>query len=135
VILHQKNIFVDTPQQTQSMTVVRITCGQLCSFLHDAKTRHSIKRTQRGIKSGLPHNCRKRHRQVTPPEALSPEKEAKIAKCEVEKAAKAEARDPVWRLQTSVVKMCPMEAHRDASPTRLSRTSKRFGEGCCQFHD
>ena len=33
----------------QSMTVVRITCGQLCSFLHDAETRHDIKHTQRGI--------------------------------------------------------------------------------------
>ena len=79
------------------MTVVQITCEQFCSFLHDAETRHDIKRTQRGIQSGLPQNCRKRHRQVTPPEALSPEKEAKIAKCEAEEAAKSEARDPVWR--------------------------------------
>ena len=61
------------------MTVVRITCEQLCSFLHDAETRHDIKRTQRGIQSDLPPNCRKMHRQVTPPEALSPGKEAEIS--------------------------------------------------------
>lgn len=28
-----------------------------------------------------------------------------------------------------------MNAHRDASPSRLSRTSKRLDEGCCQLHD
>ena len=81
----------------QSMTVVRITYGQLCSFLHDAETRQDIKRTQRGIQSDLPPNCRKRHRQVTPPETLSPGKEAEIVKCEAEEAATSEARDPVWR--------------------------------------
>ena len=79
------------------MTVVRITSEQLCSFLHDAETRHDIKRTQRGIQSDLPSNCRKSHRQVTPPETLSPRKEAEIAKYEAEEAAKSEARDPVWR--------------------------------------
>ena len=89
--------FVDIPQQMQSMTVVRITCEQLCSFLHDAKTRHDIKRTQQGIQSDLPLNCRKKHRQATPPETLSPGKEAEIAKCEAEEAATSEARDPVWR--------------------------------------
>ena len=89
--------FVGIPQQMQSMTVVRITCEQLCSFLHDAETRHDIKRTQQGIKSDLPPNCRKMHRQVTPPETVSPEKEAEIAKYEAEEAAKSEARDPEWK--------------------------------------
>ena len=79
------------------MTVIQITCWQLYSFLHDAETRHDIKRTQRGIQSNFPPNYRKRHRQVTPPETLSPGKEAKIAKYEAEEGAKSEARDPVWR--------------------------------------
>lgn len=80
----------------QSMTVVQITCGQLCSFLYDAETGQDIKRAQRGVQSGLPANCRKRHQQVTPPEALSPGKEAKYVKGEVEEAARSEVRDPVW---------------------------------------
>ncbi len=37
--------------------------------------------------------------------------------------------------QTSVIKTCPMEAHRDAIPNRLSRMSKRSLEACCLFHD
>ena len=78
------------------MTVVRITCEQLCSFLHDAETRHDIKRTQQGIQSDLPPNCRKMHGQFTPLETLSPGKEAEIVKCEAEEAAKSEVRDPIW---------------------------------------
>ena len=85
------------PQDTQSMTVVRITCKQLSSFLQDAETRDEIKRAQQGAQIGLPPNCRKRLREATPPEALSPRKEAKFAKCEAEEAAKSEAKDPVWR--------------------------------------
>ena len=79
------------------MTVVQITCKQLFSFLLDAETRHEIKRAQRGVRSPLPPNCRKIRREATPPEALSPEKEAKFAKCEAEEVAKSEANDPVWR--------------------------------------
>ena len=44
-----------------------------------------------------PPNCRKIRREATAPEALSPEKEAKFAKCEAEEVAKSEANDPVWR--------------------------------------
>ncbi len=79
------------------MTVVRITSGQLCSFLHDAETRDETKRAKRGIQSSLAPNCRKKRREVTPPEALSPGKEAKIAKCEAEEAARSEKQDPLWR--------------------------------------
>ena len=111
------------------MTVVRITCERLCSFLHDAETRHDIKHTQQGIQSDLPPNCRKKHRQVTPPETLSPGKEAEIAECEAEEAAKSEARDPEWKWPTSAIDTCPIEAHSDASPTRLSRTSKSSCNG------
>jgi len=85
------------PQDTQSVTVVQITCKQLSSFLHDTETRDKIKRAQQGAQIGLPLNCRKRRREATPPEALSPGKEAKFAKCEAEEAAKSEAEDPVWR--------------------------------------
>ena len=92
-----KSCFADVPQQTQSMAVVQITCGQLCSFLHVAETRHEIKRAQRGVKPGLPPNCRKRHRELTLSEALSPGKEAKIAKCEAEEAARPEAHESSWR--------------------------------------
>ena len=56
-----------------------------------------LKRAQQGVQSDLPPDCRKTHWQVTPPESLSPGKEAEIAKCEAEEAAKSEARDPVWR--------------------------------------
>lgn len=62
----------------------------VANHLHDAETRHDIKRTQRGIQADLPLNCRKTHRQVTPPEALSPGEEA-------EEAAKSDTKDPVWR--------------------------------------
>lgn len=79
------------------MTVVQITYKQLSSFLFDTETRHEIKRAQRGIRSLFPPNCQKIRREATLPEALSPEKEAKFAKCEVEKVAKSEANDPVWR--------------------------------------
>ena len=79
------------------MTVVRITNGQLYSFLRDAETRHKLKPARRGIQSNLPPNCRKIRREATPPEALSSGKEAKFAKCEAEEAAKSEAKDPVWR--------------------------------------
>ncbi|KAL9062880.1 MAG: hypothetical protein Q9161_009715, partial [Pseudevernia consocians] len=75
------------------MTVVQITCKQLSSFLHDAETRDEIKLAQQGAQIGLPPNCKKRRREATPPEALSPRKEAKFAKCEAEEAAKSEAKD------------------------------------------
>ena len=35
-----ESCFANISQQTQSVTIVRITCGQLCSYLHDAETRH-----------------------------------------------------------------------------------------------
>ena len=79
------------------MTVVQIICQQLSSFLQDAETRDEIKRAQEGAQIGLPPNCRKRRRQTTPPEALSPGKEAKFAKCEAKEAEGSEAKDPVWR--------------------------------------
>ena len=79
------------------MTVVQITCKQLSSFLHDAETRDEIKRAQQGAQIGLPPNCRERRWEATPPEALSPGKEAKIAKCEAEEVAKSEAQDSSWR--------------------------------------
>jgi len=44
-----KTYFVNTPHQTQNIIVVRITYGQLYSFLHDTETRHKTKRAQRGI--------------------------------------------------------------------------------------
>ncbi|KAF6238837.1 hypothetical protein HO173_003344 [Letharia columbiana] len=44
-----KSCFANIAQQTQSTTVVRITCAQLCSFLYDAEIRHDIKRAQRGV--------------------------------------------------------------------------------------
>ena len=92
-----KSCFADVPQQTQSMAVVQITSGQLCSFLHVAETRHEIKRAQRGVKPGLSPNCRKSHQEVTSPEALSPGKEAKFAKCEAKEAARSEAYESSWR--------------------------------------
>lgn len=49
------------------------------------------------VMNSLVPNCRKRRREATPPEALSPGKEAKIAKCEAEEAARSEAQDPLWR--------------------------------------
>ncbi len=64
------------------MTVVRIICKQLSSFLH-------------GTQIGLPPNCRKRRREAIPLEALSLRKEAKFANCEAEEAVKSEAKDPV----------------------------------------
>lgn len=42
-------------------------------------------------------NCGKRSREHTPPEVLSPIKEAKIAKQEAKEAAKAEVKDVSWR--------------------------------------
>jgi len=79
------------------MTVVRIASGQLCSFLHDAETRDETKLAQRGIQSSLAPNCWKRRREVTPPEALSPGKEAKFAKREADEVTRSEKQDPLWR--------------------------------------
>ncbi|KAL2055888.1 hypothetical protein ABVK25_003530 [Lepraria finkii] len=92
-----RTCFTNVAQNTQSMTVVRITCTQLSSFLHDAETRDEIKRAQQGAQIGLPPNCRKRRRETAPPEALSPRKEAKFAKCEAEERARSEAQDTSWR--------------------------------------
>lgn len=77
------------------MNAIQMICKQLSSFLLDAKTRREIKRAQRGVPFPLPPNCRKIRREATPPEALSPEKEAKFAECEAEEAAKSEANDPI----------------------------------------
>ena len=92
-----KTCFANISRQTQSMTVVRITYGQLCSFLHEAETRDEAKQAQRGVPSALAPNCRKRCWEITPPQALSPGKEAEIAKREAEEAAKSEAQDSLWR--------------------------------------
>ena len=85
------------PPDSHSITVVRFIYIQLSSFLQDAETRDEIKRAQQGAQTSLPPNCRKRLREATSPEALSPGKEAKFAKCESEEAAKSEAKEPVWR--------------------------------------
>ncbi|KAL2040037.1 hypothetical protein N7G274_007440 [Stereocaulon virgatum] len=41
--------FANVPPETQSMTIVQITCDHLPSFLLDAETRHKIKRARRGV--------------------------------------------------------------------------------------
>ncbi len=90
-----KSCFANLSQVSRS-TAVQIIYGQLCSFLHDAETRNEIKRRQQGKQVALPRNCRKRIREATPPEALSPRTEAKISKREVEEVAKSEAQDSSW---------------------------------------
>ncbi|MCJ1231796.1 hypothetical protein MMC12_008475 [Toensbergia leucococca] len=82
--------------ELQRSTVVEISYEQLSSFLHTAETRHWIKRMQRGVQATLPPNCKKRERENTPPEILSPRREAKIIKRETENTAKAEVEDPPW---------------------------------------
>lgn len=48
-----RTYFANVSQGTQSMTVVRITCKQLSSFLHDAETRDEIKQAQQGAQISL----------------------------------------------------------------------------------
>lgn len=55
-----------------------------------------MKRTEQGLQTLLPLNCKKRRRESTPPETLSPGREGKMAKREAEVTAKAEEADGSW---------------------------------------
>jgi hypothetical protein len=67
--------FADISEEEKRFTVVDITYEKLCSFLHIAETRDHVKNSRQGIQSTLPPKCRKRRREPTPPENLSPGKE------------------------------------------------------------
>jgi hypothetical protein len=89
--------FAGISEKSQSSTVVEITYQKLCSFLHVAESRDQVKKSRRGVQSTLPPNCKKRRRELTPPEVLSPSKEDKVVEQEKRNAARVEAVDPTWR--------------------------------------
>jgi len=88
--------FANVSKKAQDSVVVTITYEVLCSFLAIAEGRDRIKRTEQGLQTPLPLNCKKRRRESTPPETLSPGREGRLAKREAEVAAKAEEADGSW---------------------------------------
>ena len=58
------------------MTFVPIAFGQLCYFLYDAETRDEPSERNEAYNLPLHPTTGKRRREATPPEALSPRKEA-----------------------------------------------------------
>ncbi|MCJ1386985.1 hypothetical protein MMC17_010114 [Xylographa soralifera] len=74
-------------------TVVKLPYSTLCSFLIVAEKRHKTKMDRQGVQSSLLPNCRKRRREATPPETLSPGREAKFTLRERHQADIAEAED------------------------------------------
>lgn len=79
--------------EDQRLTVIQLPYSTLCSFLTRAEERHKMKMDRQGVQSSLPPKFRKRRRESTPPETLSPGREAKFAVRERDEAAIAEAED------------------------------------------
>jgi hypothetical protein len=88
----------DLSEEDQDSTVVTIPYEKLCSFCQIAETRDNLKTARQGLQSALPPNCKKRRREPTPPETLSPGRNSEFAQHERRQAARVEAEDITWHL-------------------------------------